>query len=41
MAVAKTIDIYTHVSKKFLANISRPLDCYLDPNKLTDRVPTK
>ena len=34
---SKTTEIYTHVSKKSLANISSPLDCFLDPNKHTNK----
>jgi len=41
MVVAKTTEIYTHVSKKSLANISSSSDSCLDSNKLTDRVSTK
>ena len=34
MVVAKTTEIYTHVSKKSLANVKSPLDRILDNNKL-------
>ncbi|MFK5856485.1 MAG: tyrosine-type recombinase/integrase [Bacteroidota bacterium] len=38
---SKTTEIYTHVSKKSLANISSPLDCFLDSNKLTNKASVK
>ena|GEM_PF-5181488 len=37
MVVAKTTEIYTHDSKRSPANISRPLECFLDPNNFTDK----
>jgi hypothetical protein len=34
MVVAKTTEIYTHVSQRSLANVKSPLDRILDNNKL-------
>jgi site-specific recombinase XerD len=38
---SKTTDIYTHVSKKSLANISSPLDRFFDSNNLTHKASTE
>jgi len=38
---SKTTEIYTHVSKKSLANISSPLDRFLDSNNLTYKASTE